>query len=310
MDPDLTCPICSKLLREATLAPCCSTSFCEECLHNILLDNDFLCPECESRIKNLGKLVVDSGRRERAKLYIDEMVEASREEVVEEEALTLEVVKAEGEEDVTVAVPVGEGDAAATAGATPIEVEVRSLPRSCISDAPEQPVVPKVSTDDAASAAPTSEAQSTVTPTVVPVQPPQQSRPQQQQQKHQSRPVFTPLQLQQHIYQLNLSLQNPQLHPQMRMQCQMQLQQAQMTAVQMGLVPGAVGGHRMGGAISAAYGGHMANRGAGASQGGTNRGGPIPTGPRAESQSTEGAKRARPDDFVEAPTGEKVPKAE
>lgn len=44
-----------------------------------------LCPECETRIKNLGKLVVDEGRRERVKTYIAEVVEASREIKEEEE---------------------------------------------------------------------------------------------------------------------------------------------------------------------------------------------------------------------------------
>ncbi|GAA5870741.1 hypothetical protein JCM16303_001571 [Sporobolomyces ruberrimus] len=85
-DPDLTCPICSKLLREAVLTPCCSTSFCDECVSNALLDNDMLCPECETRVKNLEKLKPDEGRRERAKKYVDEMVEASKEAAEREKA--------------------------------------------------------------------------------------------------------------------------------------------------------------------------------------------------------------------------------
>lgn len=83
-DPDLTCPICSKLLNEAVLTPCCSTAFCEECLSNALLDNDMLCPECETRIKSLEKLKVDEDRRERAKKYVDETVAASKEAAEEE----------------------------------------------------------------------------------------------------------------------------------------------------------------------------------------------------------------------------------
>ncbi|KAK4049419.1 Protein mpe1 [Microbotryomycetes sp. JL201] len=88
-DPDLTCPICSKLLRDATLTPCCSTSFCEECITNSLIDNDKLCPECETRVKNLDKLKKDEVRREKVKKYIDDVVEASKD------------VKEEGEEDGT-----------------------------------------------------------------------------------------------------------------------------------------------------------------------------------------------------------------
>ena len=83
-DPDLTCPICSKLLRDAVLTPCCSTAFCDECVSNALLDNDMLCPECETRIKSLEKLKVDEDRRERAKKYVDETVAASKEAAEEE----------------------------------------------------------------------------------------------------------------------------------------------------------------------------------------------------------------------------------
>ncbi|POY70066.1 hypothetical protein BMF94_6928 [Rhodotorula taiwanensis] len=83
-DPDLTCPICSKLLRDAVLTPCCSTAFCDECVTNALLDNDMLCPECETRIKSLEKLKEDDDRRERAKKYVDETVAASKEAAEEE----------------------------------------------------------------------------------------------------------------------------------------------------------------------------------------------------------------------------------
>lgn len=89
-DPDLTCPVCSKLLRDATLTPCCSTSFCEDCVTNALIDNDMLCPECETRVKSVEKLKPDEGRRERVKKYIEEMVELSKEEEENE-------VKKEGE---------------------------------------------------------------------------------------------------------------------------------------------------------------------------------------------------------------------
>ncbi|BGP00908.1 Protein mpe1 [Rhodotorula toruloides] len=88
-DPDLTCPVCSKLLRDAMLTPCCSTSFCDECVTNALLDNDMLCPECETRVKSLEKLKPDEGRRERVTKYVDEMMQASK-EAAEEERKKLE----------------------------------------------------------------------------------------------------------------------------------------------------------------------------------------------------------------------------
>ncbi|TNY23370.1 DWNN domain-containing protein [Rhodotorula diobovata] len=83
-DPDLTCPVCSKLLRDATLTPCCNTSFCDECVTNALLDNDMLCPECETRVKSLEKLKPDDERRERCKKYVEETLEASKEAMEQE----------------------------------------------------------------------------------------------------------------------------------------------------------------------------------------------------------------------------------
>lgn len=51
---------------------------------NALLDNDMLCPECESRVKSLEKLKPDEDRRERCKKYVDEMMQASKEAAEQE----------------------------------------------------------------------------------------------------------------------------------------------------------------------------------------------------------------------------------
>ena len=77
-DPDLTCSLCNRLLRDAVKTPCCSTSYCEECIQNYLSENDFVCPECESKIKSLKNLIKDEDRRTRAKQYLDDMLKASR----------------------------------------------------------------------------------------------------------------------------------------------------------------------------------------------------------------------------------------
>ena len=78
-DPDLTCSICNHLLRDAVKTPCCSKSFCEECIQNYLSENDFVCPECESKVKSLKMLVKDDDRRERAKKYLEDTLKASKE---------------------------------------------------------------------------------------------------------------------------------------------------------------------------------------------------------------------------------------
>lgn len=79
-DPDLTCPIDSKLLRNAVTTPCCHTAFCEECIKSYLSSNASLCPECESKVKNVSQLKPDEERRKRVTEYVDEMVRASKEQ--------------------------------------------------------------------------------------------------------------------------------------------------------------------------------------------------------------------------------------
>jgi protein MPE1 len=58
--------------------PCCSTSYCEECIYNYLSENDFVCPECESKIKSLKILIKDEDRRTRAKQYLEDTLKASK----------------------------------------------------------------------------------------------------------------------------------------------------------------------------------------------------------------------------------------
>eukprot|EP00112_Aurelia_sp_Birch-Aquarium-sp1_P009443 Seg2073.1 transcript_id=Seg2073.1/GoldUCD/mRNA.D3Y31 product="E3 ubiquitin-protein ligase RBBP6" protein_id=Seg2073.1/GoldUCD/D3Y31 len=46
---ELQCPMCKKLLHDAVLIPCCGTSYCDECIRNYLIDNDFACPSCKEK---------------------------------------------------------------------------------------------------------------------------------------------------------------------------------------------------------------------------------------------------------------------
>lgn len=59
--------------------PCCSTVFCEECIQNYLLDNDFVCPECESKIKSLDLLVKDEERRKRVREFKEQVMKKKKE---------------------------------------------------------------------------------------------------------------------------------------------------------------------------------------------------------------------------------------
>ena len=42
----LECSIDKRLFVEPTRTPCCQTTYCNECITNTLLDNDFQCPSC------------------------------------------------------------------------------------------------------------------------------------------------------------------------------------------------------------------------------------------------------------------------
>lgn len=78
-DPDLTCPICSKLLKEAVVVPCCSTAFCDECIRSYLVKHANACYECETRLKSVAVLKVDEDRRRRVAEYVQEMVRVGKE---------------------------------------------------------------------------------------------------------------------------------------------------------------------------------------------------------------------------------------
>lgn len=68
--PELACPIDRVLLREAVQTPCCHTPFCEECITTHLVEHDFECPQCESKVASLDKVRPDEEMRERVKEYM------------------------------------------------------------------------------------------------------------------------------------------------------------------------------------------------------------------------------------------------
>jgi protein MPE1 len=77
-DPKLACPIDRKLFREAVKTPCCSTTYCEECLQSHLLERDFACPACERKVPGLDKLQKDLDARKEVAAYIERAIEASK----------------------------------------------------------------------------------------------------------------------------------------------------------------------------------------------------------------------------------------
>ncbi|KZS94307.1 DWNN-domain-containing protein [Sistotremastrum niveocremeum HHB9708] len=76
-DPNLACPLCSKLFHDAVKTPCCSTTYGEGCIQTHLLERDFICPKCSTRIASLDLLVEDKPMRTRIMDHIDALIEQS-----------------------------------------------------------------------------------------------------------------------------------------------------------------------------------------------------------------------------------------
>lgn len=82
-DPAIVCPIDNKIFRDAVKTPCCETTYCEECIQTHLLEKDFICPHCATKIASLDKLSQDKPKRAKVAEYIEKEIELSKK--VEEE---------------------------------------------------------------------------------------------------------------------------------------------------------------------------------------------------------------------------------
>lgn len=76
-DASLACPICRKLLRDAVKTPCCSKTFDEECIQTHLLESDFVCPSCHSKVASLDRITPDTAARDRVRRHIEEEIAKS-----------------------------------------------------------------------------------------------------------------------------------------------------------------------------------------------------------------------------------------
>lgn len=96
LEADLTCPLCKKLVWEAVRTPCCNTAFCEECVQTYLVDHDFECPHCESKVPSLDRLKPDEDLRKRSRIYVDHELQKNKDAKGENSDAD---VKEEGEND-------------------------------------------------------------------------------------------------------------------------------------------------------------------------------------------------------------------
>lgn len=65
----LECTVDHKLFKDAVKTPCCGKVYCEDCIHTLLFDSDFDCPNCQAKDILLDRLVVDTETRAKVEAY-------------------------------------------------------------------------------------------------------------------------------------------------------------------------------------------------------------------------------------------------
>lgn len=79
-DPTIVCSIDNKIFHDAVKTPCCGTAYCEDCIQTYLLEKDFICPNCATKVASLDKLTIDKPTRTKVTDYITREIEASQRE--------------------------------------------------------------------------------------------------------------------------------------------------------------------------------------------------------------------------------------
>ncbi|XP_019853208.1 PREDICTED: E3 ubiquitin-protein ligase RBBP6-like isoform X2 [Amphimedon queenslandica] len=67
--PELTCSICKELVQDAVIINCCFESFCDPCIRNYLLENDFTCFACKESDVSPETLLPNKSLRAAAKKF-------------------------------------------------------------------------------------------------------------------------------------------------------------------------------------------------------------------------------------------------
>jgi protein MPE1 len=75
--PDfLRCPICTKLVQDAVLIPCCQISACDECIREELFNRQMQCPLCANRHVTSDQLIPNKSLRSAATVYFAQSADA------------------------------------------------------------------------------------------------------------------------------------------------------------------------------------------------------------------------------------------
>ena len=74
----LECPIDKRLFVEPTKTPCCSTTYCNDCITNALIENDLVCPGCQTDGILIDNLLPDEDVIAKIKAYTEGKDSAKR----------------------------------------------------------------------------------------------------------------------------------------------------------------------------------------------------------------------------------------
>lgn len=66
---NLLCPVDKKIFVDPTKTPCCSKTYCNDCITNALIESDFVCPNCSSEGVLIDNLSADEEASRRMKEY-------------------------------------------------------------------------------------------------------------------------------------------------------------------------------------------------------------------------------------------------
>lgn len=75
----IECSVCHKLMRDASRTPCCGQVYCEDCIHNMLLESDFVCPNCEAKEILLDSIQADEETRKKVEEYLKDKEQKGKE---------------------------------------------------------------------------------------------------------------------------------------------------------------------------------------------------------------------------------------
>lgn len=75
-DPELECPICHKLIKDATKPPCCMKVYCEDCITDYLDKHHNTCPNCKKKNVSVDSLIADYDIRDKVDAYVKAAVNA------------------------------------------------------------------------------------------------------------------------------------------------------------------------------------------------------------------------------------------